>query len=135
MSDEEKAALTAASAAKQAERRAIRENAEERARLGAMALMGQRLEADADAVVSRLVGIALRGDDAQALGAIKLLYDRVYGRAVQPSSDVTEERNPLLESFASLSPEERRAVLRLARPSPDPAHSLPSDADPASAQG
>lgn len=79
-------------------------------------------------LTDRLERLALSPDDSTAIQGIKLWLERVHGRAVQPTADVTEERNPLVDAFASLSPEERRAMLRLAR-------SLPSDPDTASAQG
>jgi hypothetical protein len=128
MSPEERAALTAASAAKRANRMEARRDAEESARLGVTALMGQRLEARADVVTDRLEALALHPDPQIALRGIQLWLERVHGRAVQPTQDVTEERNPLVDAFAALPPEERRALLRLAQP-------LPTDTDTASAQG
>jgi hypothetical protein len=128
MSEEERAALTAASAAKRANRVAARRDAEESARLGLTALLGQRLEEEAETVTERLRNLALSPDPGVALQGIKLWLERVHGRAVQPTADVTEERNPMVEAFASLSPEERRTLLRLAQP-------LPTDPDTASAEG
>jgi len=72
--------------------------------------------------------LALNPDPTVALQGMKLWLERVYGRAVQPTADVTEERNPLVDAFLALSPEERRRMLALAP-------SLPEDFDTASAQG
>ena len=128
MSAEERAALTAASATAAHERREVREDAEESARLGVQALMGRALEERAERVVGRLVDLALSTDDATALRGIQLLLERVHGRAVSQSIDLTPERNPVVEAFASLTPDQRRALLSLAQP-------LPTDPDTASVQG
>ncbi len=128
MSPEEKAALRAASAAKATERRETREHAEETARLGVQALLGRQMEADAEAITARLRALALSSDDATSRAGLQLWFDRVLGRAVQPTRDETAERNPVLDAFASLSPDERRQLLRLAQP-------LPDDPETASVQG
>jgi hypothetical protein len=46
---------------------------------------------------------------------------------VQPTADVTESTNPVVQAFAALSPDERRQLLRLAQP-------LPADPDAAQEQ-
>lgn len=96
--------------------------------MGLQALMGVRLEERADALTSRLERLALSTDDAIALRGIQLWLERVYGRAVQPTRDETDDVDPLVETLRSLSPEERRAMLGLAP-------SLPADTNTASAQG
>lgn len=132
MTAEERKQAAAKASARSAEKRAKvvedREAAVEQARLGLTAMMAARLEERADALTRRLEGLALSPDDSIALRGIQLWLERVHGRAVQPTADVTEGRNPLVEAFAALSPEERRAMLRLAQP-------LPALDPPASAQG
>jgi len=96
------------------ERLRKREEQEEVARLGVRAMMGQRLEAEADALTDRLRSLALSEDDSIALRGIELWLSRVYGRPVQPTEDRTEQAPSLPQDILALSPEERRTLLRLA---------------------
>lgn len=111
MTEEEKAALREAAARARTERREAREHAEEAARKGLKALMGERLEERADALTARLEALALSPDDATALRGIELWLSRVHGRAVQPTRDETPDVPADVEALRSLSPEERRALL------------------------
>ena len=122
------AQAAARSASVRAERVEVRAAAVEQARLGLQARLAQELEAEAEALTARLRALALSEDDGTALQGIKLWLERVHGRAVQPTADVTESSNPVVDAFAAMSPDERRALLGLAPP-------LPEDEHPASAQG
>jgi hypothetical protein len=113
------ASITARSAAARADVLATRRDLEESARKGLNALMGERLEAEADVFVERLRDLALSPDPGVALQGMKLWLERVYGRAVQPSVELADDSNPVVAAFTALSPEERRTLLRLAQPLPD----------------
>lgn len=132
MTEEEKARLREAARRASRERREAREEAEEAARMGVKALMGQRLEARAAALTARLEALALSDDPQIALRGIQLWLERVYGRAVQPTADVTPELPASLEAYKTMSPEERRALLRRIDST---AHEQPAQRDAASQQG
>lgn len=112
MTEEEKTALREAAARAKRERREAREQAEEAHRMGLKALLGARLEERAEALTARLERLALSADDAIALRGIELWLSRVHGRAVQPTRDETPEVPADVEALRSLSPGERRALLR-----------------------
>lgn len=99
----------------------------ESSRKGLNVLLGERLEAKADEMVTALESLAFSSDPSVALQGIKLWLERVYGRAVQPTADVTEERSPLVEAFAALTPEERRAMLALAPSLPERPHTASAE--------
>jgi hypothetical protein len=105
-----------------------REAAADLVRKGSKVLIAEQLEADAEAVTARIRSLALSPDDQTAQQGIKLWLERVHGRAVQPSMEVADDSNPVVAAFLTLTPEERRALLRLAQP-------LPEEDNPASAQG
>jgi hypothetical protein len=125
MSPEEKTALTAASAASRSKRA--------EARRDALKSTKQRLAEVVEELQGEIEGAyrdALRTgspEDLRRAQAAEALLSRVLGRPTQPTEDITPG-NPVLDAFASLSPDERRALLRLAQP-------LPTDPDTASAQG
>lgn len=112
MSAEERAALTAASAAKRAERVEARTDAVEAARMGLRALMGARLEERADKIVTVLDGLLDSPDESIRLRAIEQWMSRVYGKAVQPTQDVPADMPTDLDQLRAMTPEERRALLR-----------------------
>lgn len=112
MSEEEKTALREAAYRAKRERRETRENAKEAAALGLRALLGQRLEARADRITSRMEALALSEDDSTALRGLELWMSRVYGKAVQPTQDVSTELPADVEALRAMSPEDRRALLR-----------------------
>lgn len=116
MSEEEKAALRAASVRAKRERVEAREAAVEASRMGVQALMGRELEARAEAVVSRMVDLALSADDGVALQGLKLLLERVHGRAVQPTQQLEAEMPAELAALRLLSPEELRSLFHAVPP-------------------
>lgn len=119
--------MSEASKRARSERAEARTATVENARKGLKALMAERLEAQADALVTRLLDIVEHGSDADALRAADTLMSRVYGRPVQPTEDLTPSAVPTTAAeVRAMSPEERRALLALA---------LPADPEPASAQG
>ena len=102
-------------------RAAARKDAVEASQMGLKALLGQRLEAEAEALTERLRDLALSTDDQIALRGIELWLSRVYGKAVQPTADVSTELPSDVEALRSMDPEERRALLRAMPPlSPRP---------------
>ena len=129
---EERKLASQAAAARSAEVRAgfvaEREDAQRQAKLGFNALLGQRLEAKAERVADLLESMLDSEDRSEALAALRYWTERVHGRPVTPTVDMTPERNPVVEAFASLTPDQRRALLSLAQP-------LPTDPDTASVQG
>jgi vacuolar-type H+-ATPase subunit E/Vma4 len=112
MTEEEKTALREASNRVRRERREARSKAEEAATLGIRGLMGARLEAEASALTERLRALALSEDDAIALRGIELWLSRVYGKAVQPTQEVSTDLPVDMDALRALSPDERRALLR-----------------------
>jgi hypothetical protein len=89
-----------------------KEGLQRAARLGAQALLGERLEAEAEEIVSRVVEIARKGDDNQALAAAKLLFERAYGRPMQPTQEVPVDMPVNWDELEAMSSEERRALMR-----------------------
>jgi hypothetical protein len=89
-----------------------REDALRRGQLGLKALMGQRLEAEAEEVTERLRALALSDDDATALRGIELWLSRVYGRPIQPTQEVTVDMPVNWDELNAMTPEQRRALLR-----------------------
>jgi hypothetical protein len=95
-----------------------RDDAEHRERLRSLSLREQvkaRIEDRAAEIVDTLMDLAKSDDPQVALRAIDALWNRSYGRPVTPvvTADVTPA-NPMIEAFAQLSPDERRALLQQA---------------------
>jgi hypothetical protein len=95
-----------------------REDAEHREHLRSLSLREQvkaRIEDRAAEIVDTLMDLSKSDDPQVALRAIDALWNRSYGRPVTPvvTADLTPS-NPMVEAFAQLSPEERRALLQQA---------------------
>ena len=112
MTEEERSDLrNAAIRARQARAKA-RSDAIEASQTGLRALMGQKLEAESVALTQRLRDLALSEDDSTALRGIELWLSRVYGKAIQPTQDVSTELPADVAAIRAMSPEERRAMLQ-----------------------
>lgn len=125
MSASERKALSASLAAKSAETRSktaeARRTALTAAQKGLRVLLAERLEARADAITARLEALALSTDNQTALRGMQLWLDRVHGRAVQPTQDVTPSVGTDLTTLQGMSLDELAAL----------AHRLPTEPDPA----
>ena len=125
MSASERKALSASLAAKSAQARSKTSEARREAltavQKGLRVLLAERLEARADAIATRLEALALSTDDQTALRGMQLWLDRVHGRAVQPTQDVTPSVGTDLTTLQGMSLDELAAL----------AHRLPTEPDPA----
>lgn len=80
--------------------------------MGLAALIGAKVEDRAEDLVRRALELALSPDDATAKAGLQLLWDRHLGRPISRTEDVTPELPADIEALRSLSPDERRAMLR-----------------------
>lgn len=78
--------------------------------MGLKAMLAQRMEERADAITDRLERLALSDDDQTARAGLALWFDRVHGRAVQPTRDDTPTVASALASMDDLSLEELAAL-------------------------
>ena len=112
MTEEERIAFTRAGNAARREQGKMRKDGEEAKRMGLKAMLGARLEAEAERITNVLSSLLESEDEGIRLRAIEQWMSRVYGKAVQPTSDVTPELPADVEALRALTPEERRALLR-----------------------
>jgi multidrug efflux pump subunit AcrA (membrane-fusion protein) len=115
MTAEEKSELVRRGREARTALREAREDAEVSQRMGLRALLGARLEEEAEAVTARLRTLALSPDDGVALQGLKLWLERVHGRAVQPTADVTVDMPTDDVELARMTPEERRSLIAVLR--------------------
>ena len=125
MSASERKALSASLAAKSAQARSKTSEARREAltavQKGLRVLLAERLEARADAIATRLEALALSTDDQTALRGMQLWLDRVHGRAVQPTQDVTPSVGTDLAALQAMGLDELAALARRLPAEPDPA--------------
>jgi len=80
--------------------------------MGFLALVGLKTEERAEALVGRMVELALSPDDATALRGLQLLADRAFGRPVSRTEDLTPPTVPAsVEELRGMPREQRLQLL------------------------